>query len=56
MKWWKKALIASLVWFVLGFALSGGSLVAGNRSDRQGAVFTISVPVPKPAQHLETAA
>jgi two-component system, OmpR family, sensor histidine kinase KdpD len=47
----------------LGLAISrgfieamGGSLVAGNRSDRPGAVFTIAMPVPKAAGRLDTAA
>jgi two-component system, OmpR family, sensor histidine kinase KdpD len=47
----------------LGLAISrgfieamGGSLVAGNRSDRPGAVFTIAMPVPKGAGRLDTAA
>jgi two-component system, OmpR family, sensor histidine kinase KdpD len=47
----------------LGLAISrgfieamGGSLVAGNRPDRQGAVFTITMPVPKAAGRLDTAA
>lgn len=34
----------------------GGSINAANRSDRPGAVFTIAMPVPKPAERLETAA
>jgi two-component system sensor histidine kinase KdpD len=47
----------------LGLAISrgfveamGGSIAAANRLDRPGAVFTITLPVPKPAEHLETAA
>jgi two-component system sensor histidine kinase KdpD len=47
----------------LGLAISrgfieamGGSLIAANRSDRQGAVFIIAMPVPKAAGHLDTAA
>jgi two-component system sensor histidine kinase KdpD len=47
----------------LGLAISrgfveamGGSIVAGNRTDRPGAVFTVTLPVPKPAEHLDTAA
>ena len=47
----------------LGLAISrgfieamGGSLVAGNRSDRPGAVFTVALPVPKAASRLDTAA
>ena len=47
----------------LGLAISrgfveamGGSIAATNRSDRQGAVFTIALPVPKSTQSLETAA
>jgi two-component system, OmpR family, sensor histidine kinase KdpD len=47
----------------LGLAISrgfieamGGSLVAGNRSDRPGAVFTVALPVPKAAGRLDTAA
>ena len=34
----------------------GGSIVAANRTDRPGAVFTITMPVPKSAAHLGTAA
>ena len=34
----------------------GGTINAANRSDRPGAVFTIAMPVPKPAERLETAA
>jgi two-component system, OmpR family, sensor histidine kinase KdpD len=34
----------------------GGSLSAANRSDRTGAVFTITLPVPKSTGRLETAA
>lgn len=33
-----------------------GTIVAGNRSDRQGAVFTLTVPVAPAAQTLDTAA
>src|SRR6478752_2845874 len=33
-----------------------GSIAGANRSDRQGAVFTIALPVPKPAARLDTAA
>jgi two-component system sensor histidine kinase KdpD len=47
----------------LGLAISrgfieamGGSIDAANRSDRSGAVFTITLPIPKPAEQLETAA
>jgi two-component system sensor histidine kinase KdpD len=47
----------------LGLAISrgfveamGGTIVAGNRSDRPGAAFTITLPVPKPAHRLDTAA
>ena len=47
----------------LGLAISGGfveamggSITAANRSDRPGAVFTITLPVPKPAARLDTAA
>ena len=47
----------------LGLAISrgfieamGGSIDAANRSDRSGAVFTITLPIPKPAERLETAA
>jgi two-component system sensor histidine kinase KdpD len=47
----------------LGLAISrgfveamGGSIVAANRTDRPGAVFTITMPVPKSAAHLGTAA
>jgi two-component system, OmpR family, sensor histidine kinase KdpD len=34
----------------------GGSIAASNRSDRSGAVFTITMPIPKPAERLESAA
>lgn len=47
----------------LGLAISrgfiesmGGTLTASNRSDPQGAVFTITMPVPEPTEHLGTAA
>jgi two-component system sensor histidine kinase KdpD len=47
----------------LGLAISrgfieamGGSITAANRADRSGAVFTITLPVPKPAKRLDTAA
>jgi two-component system, OmpR family, sensor histidine kinase KdpD len=47
----------------LGLAISrgfveamGGSIMAGNRSDRPGAVFTISLPVPVERKNLEEAA
>ena len=47
----------------LGLAISrgfieamGGTIVAANRTDRSGAVFTITLPVPKSAAHLGTAA
>jgi two-component system, OmpR family, sensor histidine kinase KdpD len=47
----------------LGLAISrgfieamGGSITAANRSDRPGAVFTITMPIPKPTERLETAA
>jgi two-component system sensor histidine kinase KdpD len=47
----------------LGLAISrgfvesmGGSITAANRSDRQGAVFTITLPIPKPTERLDTAA
>ena len=47
----------------LGLAISrgfieamGGTLIAANRSDRSGAVFTISLPVPKPSARLDNAA
>jgi two-component system, OmpR family, sensor histidine kinase KdpD len=47
----------------LGLAISrgfveamGGSITAANRTDRPGAVFTITLPVPKPAARLDTAA
>ena len=47
----------------LGLAISrgfiesmGGSITATNRTDRQGAAFTITLPVPKPTQQLDTAA
>ena len=31
-------------------------ITAANRTDRPGAVFTITLPVPKPAARLDTAA
>jgi two-component system sensor histidine kinase KdpD len=34
----------------------GGSVTAANRSDRSGAVFTMTLPIPKPTEHLDTAA
>jgi two-component system sensor histidine kinase KdpD len=34
----------------------GGSVTAANRSDRSGAVFTMTLPIPKPTEDLETAA
>jgi two-component system sensor histidine kinase KdpD len=34
----------------------GGTLTAANRTDRTGAIFTITLPVPKPAERLDTAA
>jgi two-component system, OmpR family, sensor histidine kinase KdpD len=47
----------------LGLAISGGfveamggSITAANRSDRPGAVFIITLPIPKPTTHLDTAA
>jgi two-component system sensor histidine kinase KdpD len=47
----------------LGLAISrgfieamGGSIVAANRSDRPGAVFTITLPIPRPTERLDTAA
>ena len=47
----------------LGLAISrgfveamGGTITAANRSDRRGAVFTITLPVPKQAGQLDTAA
>ncbi len=47
----------------LGLAISRGfveamhgTIVAGNRSDRSGAMFTISLPVPHQGQRLDTAA
>jgi two-component system sensor histidine kinase KdpD len=40
-----------------GFVESmGGAISAANRSDRQGAAFTIAFPVPKASQKLDTAA
>ena len=46
----------------LGLAISGGfvevmcgSITAANRSDRPGAVFIITLPIPKPATQLDTA-
>jgi two-component system sensor histidine kinase KdpD len=47
----------------LGLAISrgfieamGGSITAANRCDRPGAVFTIALPIPKPAARLDTVA
>ena len=47
----------------LGLAISrgfieamGGSITCVNRSDRQGAVFTVTLPIPKPTKQLDTAA
>jgi two-component system, OmpR family, sensor histidine kinase KdpD len=47
----------------LGLAISrgfveamGGTITAANRSDRQGAVFTITLPIPKPTERLDTTA
>ena len=47
----------------LGLAISrgfveamGGSIIAANRSDRSGAIFTITLPVPEPTERLDTAA
>ena len=47
----------------LGLAISrgfveamGGSIAAANRADRPGAVFTITLPVPRPTARLDTAA
>ena len=34
----------------------GGSITGANRSDRHGAVFTITLPIPKPTERLDTAA
>jgi two-component system sensor histidine kinase KdpD len=34
----------------------GGSIIAANRPDRTGAVFTITLPVPEPTERLDTAA
>jgi two-component system sensor histidine kinase KdpD len=34
----------------------GGTLAAANREDRPGAIFTITMPVPIAAEHLDTAA
>ena len=34
----------------------GGSIIAANRSDRSGAIFTITLPVPEPTERLDTAA
>jgi two-component system sensor histidine kinase KdpD len=33
-----------------------GTIVAGNRNDRRGAVFTIRLPIPAEAKQLDTAA
>jgi two-component system sensor histidine kinase KdpD len=47
----------------LGLAISrgfveamGGSIIAANRQDRTGAVFTITLPVPEQTERLDTAA
>ena len=47
----------------LGLAISRGfveamhgTIVAANRTDRSGAAFTISLPIPRQRQDLETAA
>jgi two-component system sensor histidine kinase KdpD len=47
----------------LGLAISrgfvesmGGSIIAANRSDRQGAAFTITLPIPEPTARLDSAA
>jgi two-component system, OmpR family, sensor histidine kinase KdpD len=47
----------------LGLAISRGfveamhgTIIAGNRTDRSGAVFTIALPVPAAAERLDTAA
>jgi two-component system sensor histidine kinase KdpD len=47
----------------LGLAISRGfieamkgTIVAGNRNDRRGAVFTIRLPIPAEAKQLDTAA
>jgi two-component system sensor histidine kinase KdpD len=47
----------------LGLAISrgfieamGGEISAANRQDRQGAVFTIAIPIPAPTARLDTAA
>jgi two-component system sensor histidine kinase KdpD len=47
----------------LGLAISrgfveamGGTIAAGNRSDRSGAVFTIALPVPTEARDWDKAA
>ena len=47
----------------LGLAISrgfieamGGSVTGANRSDRSGAVFTITLPISKPTERLDTAA
>jgi two-component system, OmpR family, sensor histidine kinase KdpD len=47
----------------LGLAISrgfveamGGTITAVNRSDRTGAVFTITLPAPKPAEQAKVAA
>jgi two-component system sensor histidine kinase KdpD len=33
-----------------------GTIVAANRTDRTGAAFTISLPIPRQRERLETAA
>jgi two-component system sensor histidine kinase KdpD len=47
----------------LGLAISrgfieamNGTITAANRSDRSGAVFTITLPIPRASRHLDTAA
>jgi len=47
----------------LGLAISRGfveamhgTIAAGNRSDRSGAVFTIKLPIPAAGERLDTAA
>jgi len=47
----------------LGLAISRGfieamhgAITAANRSDRQGAAFTITLPIPEPTERLDTAA
>jgi two-component system, OmpR family, sensor histidine kinase KdpD len=33
-----------------------GTITAGNRTDRSGAVLTVVLPIPAPSKHMDTAA